>query len=391
MDRIIRDPAVRGGEPAVRGTRVTVGDILRELARGSTVTQLLRVFPLLNKDDVAAALQYAAVTLDEPSGITGVTQSLSIIVIVYAMPEQAKRTLYSLSTAHQRGVTADDYEVLVVENASPRLLGQEAALRYDMKARYFLRSETDRSPVGAANFGVDQALAPNVALMIDGARMVTPGIVEWSLRGLNLVEDAVVAVPGYHLGSELQQRAVDRGYDEKAEAGLLRDIEWPSNGYRLFDVSCLSGSCRRGLLQPFAESNFLCTSKRLFHKVHGYDAKFGTAGGGYCNLDLYKRLCDRPETTIVVLPGEGTFHQYHAGVTTGGTRGDARERLMEDNHDEYASIRGHRYKLPTKRGILLGPVPRNAARFMSENQPASIEHKNMSNPPSPVRAIKQAR
>jgi hypothetical protein len=52
---------------------------------------------------------------------------LSIVVMVYKMPEQAKKTLYSLSAAYQRGVTENDYEVIVMENPSSRMLGKEAA------------------------------------------------------------------------------------------------------------------------------------------------------------------------------------------------------------------------------------------------------------------------
>ena len=41
---------------------------------------------------------------------------ISFLVIVYKMPDQAEKTLQSLSVPYQRGVTEDDYEVIVVEN-----------------------------------------------------------------------------------------------------------------------------------------------------------------------------------------------------------------------------------------------------------------------------------
>jgi hypothetical protein len=280
------------------------------------------------------------------------------------MPEQAKRTLYSLSTDYQVGVSEADYEVIVVENSSDRLLGKQDALQYRMSTRYFYRREGAPTPIAAINFGVGQATAPNVAVVIDGARMVTPGVVSLCLAVSRLGATAVLSVPGYHLGNALQQDAVSAGYDESAEAALLTGIEWPSNGYRLFDISVLSGSCRGGFLKPFAESNFFCLRKSLFDAIGGYDTKFVSLGGGYCNLDLYKRVCDRPEVDLYVTPGEGSFHQFHGGATTGGTRDVERARLLDAAHDEYASIRGHRYHLPKRQGMWLGTVHEPARRFV---------------------------
>ena len=59
-DRIAVDPEVRFGKPHIRGTRVTVGDVLSYLAAGMTETQLLADFPQLASDDIRACLAYAA-------------------------------------------------------------------------------------------------------------------------------------------------------------------------------------------------------------------------------------------------------------------------------------------------------------------------------------------
>ena len=60
LERITIDPAVRFGKPCVRGTRITVGDVLDYLAAGLTQDQLLAEFPQLTADDVRACLAYAA-------------------------------------------------------------------------------------------------------------------------------------------------------------------------------------------------------------------------------------------------------------------------------------------------------------------------------------------
>lgn len=60
LDRITIDPAVRFGKACVRGTRITVGDVLGYLAAGTAESELLKEFPQLTRDDVLACLTYAA-------------------------------------------------------------------------------------------------------------------------------------------------------------------------------------------------------------------------------------------------------------------------------------------------------------------------------------------
>ena len=60
LDRISIDPNVRFGKPCVRGTRITVGDILGYLAGGMSEPELLADFPQLTHDDIRACLTYAA-------------------------------------------------------------------------------------------------------------------------------------------------------------------------------------------------------------------------------------------------------------------------------------------------------------------------------------------
>lgn len=59
LDRISLDPAVRFGKPCVRGTRITVGDVLGYLASGMSEDQVLADFPQLTGEDIKACLAYA--------------------------------------------------------------------------------------------------------------------------------------------------------------------------------------------------------------------------------------------------------------------------------------------------------------------------------------------
>ena len=60
LDRIAVDPTVRFGKPCVRGTRISVGDVLGYLAGGMSNAQLLAGFPQLTDEDIRACLAYAA-------------------------------------------------------------------------------------------------------------------------------------------------------------------------------------------------------------------------------------------------------------------------------------------------------------------------------------------
>ena len=58
--RIVSNPAVMQGKPVVEGTRITVEAILEHLAAGETEDQLLAAWPRVTRDDLRAALGYAA-------------------------------------------------------------------------------------------------------------------------------------------------------------------------------------------------------------------------------------------------------------------------------------------------------------------------------------------
>jgi uncharacterized protein (DUF433 family) len=60
QDRIIIDPAVRSGKPIIRGTRITVSDVLEYLAGGMSHAEIMADFPDLTEEDVRAALTFAA-------------------------------------------------------------------------------------------------------------------------------------------------------------------------------------------------------------------------------------------------------------------------------------------------------------------------------------------
>ena len=60
LSRITHDVTVMGGRPCIRGLRITVGTILGLLANGHSSDEVLAAYPYLEREDIQAALAYAA-------------------------------------------------------------------------------------------------------------------------------------------------------------------------------------------------------------------------------------------------------------------------------------------------------------------------------------------
>jgi len=70
MDRIEVNPAICSGKPVVRGTRIMVSNILGMVAGGYSVDRILAAYPDLSREDISAALEYAAKVVDEEQVIS---------------------------------------------------------------------------------------------------------------------------------------------------------------------------------------------------------------------------------------------------------------------------------------------------------------------------------
>ncbi|MGD9502407.1 MAG: DUF433 domain-containing protein [Methyloceanibacter sp.] len=60
LDRILIDPAVCGGKPCIRGTRIWVSLVLDLLASGMSEAEIIAEYPVLTRDDILAAIAYGA-------------------------------------------------------------------------------------------------------------------------------------------------------------------------------------------------------------------------------------------------------------------------------------------------------------------------------------------
>ena len=297
--------------------------------------------------------------------------ALSILVVAYRMPRQVLNTLYTLTAKYQRDVSAADYEIVLVENASQDRLDPAEVSALAPNITYCYRHEVGVSPAGALNDAIAQARGTWVGLMIDGAHMVTPGLVRNVLDVARMDPCALTVVPGYHLGTQNEQAEQAAGYGEAAEIRLLAGLPQGGDGYGLFQLASLSPANQHGFTHPFMESNCMFVDKERLLQVGGADPRFNLRGGGMLNLDLYRELAELPGTNLWVLPGEGSFHQYHGGTTTDVA--EDRQPLLTEFQEQYTAIRGKPYKAPIPEPSLYGEIPASATPWVERAAQRGID------------------
>lgn len=286
---------------------------------------------------------------------------LSVVVVVYNIPREAPRTLHSLSTAYQRYIRPEDYEVIVVDNGSSPRFDPKVLEGFSGNFRV-VRIDTARaSPAQAVNRGLGEARGDIIGVIVDGARIVTPGLLHFALHGARLFERSAVATLSWYLGFDLQRWAIRAGYNQAREDALLEAIGWPRDGYLLFEIGTPSESSMDGWLQPIPESSALFMSRASWEILDGFDERFDAPGGGLVNHDVFRRALELPDAELVMLLGEGTFHQFHHGVATNAPVEKAAEnwcRWVE----QYEAIRERKYQWPRPRNSVkyLGVLPRPA-------------------------------
>ncbi|MEM8493475.1 MAG: glycosyltransferase [Pseudomonadota bacterium] len=266
---------------------------------------------------------------------------LSIIVVAYDMPRELPRCIQSLAPAYQTNVDPQEYEVLVLDNGSPTAINQDGLAQTDLNLRVVEVPEPSVSPAVAVNLGLQLAVGEYVCIMIDGAHVLTPGVLHWTFSAFRSFSNPVVAVRYFYLGPGDQPQTVLRGYDSALEDELLAEIAWPGDGYRLFEIGAAlrGGSGSVSWLNRMFESNCISLRREFALALGGMDERFDTPGGGFVNLDFFKRACDDPHSQLVALIGEGSFHQVHGGTTTNSIESE-RELKLQQFRRQYRALRG---------------------------------------------------
>ncbi len=271
--------------------------------------------------------------------------TLSIVVVLYNMRREAERTLHSLSGSYQEGVDESDYDVHVVENGSSEPVDEAFVRGFGRNFHYYRLTDPPPSPAFALNYGAAHSNGQFVGLMIDGAHILTSRVVAHSLKLIRSVQCPIVAVRRFYLGPGQQPETIQQGYDQATEDELLARIGWPRQPERLFEIGAFMGKRRPGWFGRFWESNCLIMPRVVFRAIGQFDERFDFPGGGFVNLDIFRRAVAHPGAKLYVLLGEGSFHQVHGGTTTNHAPDDVARQLVEYGA-QYEVIRGEPYRMP---------------------------------------------
>ena len=275
--------------------------------------------------------------------------TLSVVVNFYNMQREAERTLFSLTQDYQRGAADLNYEVLCIDNGSNPALDPDWIASFGPQFRLIRPSRQLSSPCAALNEAALQARGEYIAVMIDGAHLLTPGVFQEARLAWQENAEAVVAVRHWFVGGD-QRWLARAGYTREQENRLFDRIRWPINGYELFRIGAPIGENPEPWFDGLSESNCLMLPTALYDRIGGFDEAFDDAGGGFANLDLWRRASMAAQGPLVSLVGEASFHQFHGGTTTNvdDTEKDLRVRSYSN---AYRTLRGedfvgvHRSKL----------------------------------------------
>jgi len=300
------------------------------------------------------------------------TPLLSIVVVAFDMARELPRTIRSLLPPYQTGLDATDLQIIIADNGSTHPVRRED-FPPDADITVIRVEDGGVSPCRAVNRAAALATADHIAVMVDGARMASPGLLATTLQAARIDPRAFVATLGLHLGPKVQQISTAEGYDRDVEDGLLQAIAWPADGHRLFEISALGESYAGGAAVAPPETTFFVMDRRRFVDIGGFDERFVSLGGGLANFDLLDRALADPGAPLIMLVGEATFHQLHFGATTqeGGVRRPVTPEgrsLGEVYAEEFHAIRGRPWVRSDRRPLLFGAVthPRVPALFFPD-------------------------
>ena len=275
---------------------------------------------------------------------------LSLVVVHYNIPREFPRTLFSLSPSFQKGISANDYEVIVVDNGSKELPDISSYRESGMNIRLLQVPNPNQSPARAINLGLNASLGKNIGVFIDGARMASPGLLQSAKQALRFSDRSIVATRGRYLGPTVQRTSMNEGYTKDFEDAMLGSLDWKNNGYRLFEKSVFDESSGAHWFDPrISESNSLFMSRALWSEINGFSEDFQSLGGGFLNLDTLTRATSLEETQPILLIGEATFHQLHGGVAT-----NVPKENVFPMRAEYEAKRGTPYEPPVLNWLFFG-------------------------------------
>lgn len=276
---------------------------------------------------------------------------LSVVVIFYNMRREAVKTLYSLSKKYQKKADGFKYEVIAIDSGSTEPLEEATVKSLGGNFRYVFFDAHTSSPCEALNYGVNIARGRLITMCIDGARILSPGILHYSMLASRLYENPFVYTLGMHIGFKPQPDLVEENYSQTDEDQLIASIDWKRDGYSLFDISSVALSSGKGYFSKLNESNCVTMRRSAYQKIGGFDERFKSPGGGLTNLEFFNRVNATADIHPVMLLGEATFHQFHNGTATNVPRKDHPWKKMDQ---EYTEIIGKPYRPYRRKPVYFG-------------------------------------
>jgi glycosyltransferase involved in cell wall biosynthesis len=181
---------------------------------------------------------------------------LSVVVVFFNMRREAARTLQSLTRTYQHGIDDLSYEVIVVDNGSKedQRLGEAFVHEFGPEFRYIeIGTNAPASPTVALNRGI-RALRERSRRR---RHVLTRASFNTEYRAAEL-RTGDRRDQQWYVGPGQQPEAVIAGYNANDEDGLFRHIEWPRDGYRLFEI----GTSSESVIGSTASSRATASSSR---------------------------------------------------------------------------------------------------------------------------------
>ncbi len=310
------------------------------------------------------------------SGITPARSSeaprgITFIVAAYNIPRQIRRTLLTLTPGYQgfgndstdgtgdADVDVVDVQVIVVDNGSDTPL-ETSDLDDVVPGVELIRVDGHPSPVFGLNKAIESARHDTIAMMIDGAHLLSPGVIRSTMEIRQLFENPVINVPQYLLGAEAQNLLPDDRPDPfETETADLAEMGWPEQGYSLFTYALKATEVADRNPFQWAETNCLITTREVLERCGGFDERFDEPGAGMANVEFFHRLTHDPDNQYVLLAGEGSFHQDHHGTTT-GVSVDVRKERVDRFHQRNEELFGYRFPALCRSPFVYGVVRNDA-------------------------------
>jgi cephalosporin hydroxylase len=203
--------------------------------------------------------------------------------------------------------------------------------------------------------------------MIDGAHVLTPGVLREVWDAVEETPEAIVALRQWFVGAD-QRWLSSVGYTAAQEDMLFDKIAWPQDGYKLFKIGVPIWESPYHWFNGFIESNCLFLPREVYRRIGGMNEAFSDPGAGYANLDLFKRAASAVEEPVIALVGEASFHQFHGGTTT-NVSNEEKNRRVRSYENGYAQIHGQSYSGVKQTDIRLRGQHRVSASVYAYHRP----------------------